>query len=322
MVNRCKVTTKYVCLFLSVVLMILLCGCKEKAIVSGEYEDVSYEVTESDDAPNIRDNTPNVLEPTASGGKVTGDDTFAIDYSNASEGYFTVHYTGTNNKVKMQLTGPDGVTYTYNLGGDEAVIPITSGNGSYTIVAFENISGNQYSTLYATDIDFNVTNEFGPYLYPNQYVNFNAESAIVPLAKSLAEGATSDLEVVTAVYSYIVANIEYDEVKLQNAEKTYLPDVDEVLSSKKGFCFDYAALMAAMLRSQRIPARMEIGYAGDAYHAWLSVYIDDRGWVSGIIEFDGANWTLMDPTFAANSSKSTLKSFIGDGSNYITKYVY
>lgn len=322
MVNRCKVTTKYVCLFLSVVLMILLCGCKEKAIVSGEYEDVSYEVTESDDAPNIRDNTPNVLEPTASGEKVTGDDTFAIDYSNASEGYFTVHYTGTNNKVKMQLTGPDGVTYTYNLGGDEAVIPITSGNGSYTIVAFENISGNQYSTLYATDIDFNVTNEFGPYLYPNQYVNFNAESAIVPLAKSLAEGATSDLEVVTAVYSYIVANIEYDEVKLQNAEKTYLPDVDEVLSSKKGFCFDYAALMAAMLRSQRIPARMEIGYAGDAYHAWLSVYIDDRGWVSGIIEFDGANWTLMDPTFAANSSKSTLKSFIGDGSNYITKYVY
>ena len=233
-----------------------------------------------------------------------------------------VHYLGSSSKVKMQLTGPDNVTYTYNLTGEQAVIPITSGSGIYNLVAFENISENQYSTMYATDIDFNITNEFGPYLYPNQYINFTADSAIVPIAKELASTATCDLEVVTAVYSYIVANVEYDEVKLQNAEKTYLPDVDEVLATKKGFCFDYAALMAAMLRSQRIPTRMEIGYAGDAYHAWISVNIDDRGWVSGMIEFDGLNWTLMDPTFAANTSKSELKSFIGDGSNYITKYVY
>ena len=322
MINRYDLKTKYICLFLSVVITISLTGCKEKAITSGEYEDVSYEVTESEDAPNLRDNTPEVLIPVCDGKITDGCDDFVIDYGNASEGYFIVHYLGSNEKVKMQLTGPDGVTYTYNLGNSEAVIPITSGNGSYNIVAFENIGGNQYSTLYATDLDFNVVNEFGPYLYPNQYVNFTKDSAIVPLAKDLAKSATSDLEVVTAVYSYIVSNIEYDEVKLQNAEKTYLPDVDEVLSSKKGFCFDYAALMAAMLRSQRIPARMEIGYAGDAYHAWLSVNIDDKGWVSGIIEFDGATWTLMDPTFAANSSKSSLKSFIGDGSNYITKYVY
>lgn len=322
MINRYDLKTKYICLFLSVVITISLTGCKEKAITSGEYEDVSYEVTESEDAPNLRDNTPEVLIPVCDGKITDGCDDFVIDYGNASEGYFIVHYFGSNEKVKMQLTGPDGVTYTYNLGNSEAVIPITSGNGSYNIVAFENIGGNQYSTLYATDLDFNVVNEFGPYLYPNQYVNFTKDSAIVPLAKDLAKSATSDLEVVTAVYSYIVSNIEYDEVKLQNAEKTYLPDVDEVLSSKKGFCFDYAALMAAMLRSQRIPARMEIGYAGDAYHAWLSVNIDDKGWVSGIIEFDGATWTLMDPTFAANSSKSSLKSFIGDGSNYITKYVY
>lgn len=322
MINRYDLKTKYICLFLSVVITISLTGCKEKAITSGEYEDVSYEVTESEDAPNLRDNTPEVLIPVCDGKITDGCDDFVIDYGNASEGYFIVHYFGSNEKVKMQLTGPDGVTYTYNLGNSEAVIPITSGNGSYNIVAFENIGGNQYSTLYATDLDFNVVNEFGPYLYPNQYVNFTKDSAIVPLAKDLAKSSTSDLEVVTAVYSYIVSNIEYDEVKLQNAEKTYLPDVDEVLSSKKGFCFDYAALMAAMLRSQRIPARMEIGYAGDAYHAWLSVNIDDKGWVSGIIEFDGATWTLMDPTFAANSSKSSLKSFIGDGSNYITKYVY
>jgi len=50
--------------------------------------------------------------------------------------------------------------------------------------------------------------------------------------------------------------------------------------------------------------------------------VDEIGWVNGIIEFDGTSWSLMDPTFAANSSESSLKKFIGDGSNYTVKYVY
>ncbi|MBR2401449.1 MAG: transglutaminase domain-containing protein, partial [Lachnospiraceae bacterium] len=66
----------------------------------------------------------------------------------------------------------------------------------------------------------------------------------------------------------------------------------------------------------------EIGYAGEAYHAWISTYLNEIGWVNGIIEFDGKNWQLMDPTFAASSSEEKLKDFIGDGSNYVTKYIY
>ena len=41
-----------------------------------------------------------------------------------------------------------------------------------------------------------------------------------------------------------------------------LPSVDETLKTKKGICFDYAALMTAMLRSQGIPTKLEIGYQG------------------------------------------------------------
>ena len=77
-----------------------------------------------------------------------------------------------------------------------------------------------------------------------------------------------------------------------------------------------------MLRSQNIPTRLEVGYAGSAYHAWISTYITDVGWVNGIIQFDGVSWSLMDPTFAANSSEEELRSFIGDGSNYTLKYRY
>ena len=93
-------------------------------------------------------------------------------------------------------------------------------------------------------------------------------------------------------------------------------------ASGKGICFDYAALMAAMLRSQRIPTKLQVGYAGEAYHAWISCYVDEIGWVDNMISFDGKDWSLMDPTLAANNDDDTVKDYIGDGSRYIIKYTY
>jgi hypothetical protein len=77
-----------------------------------------------------------------------------------------------------------------------------------------------------------------------------------------------------------------------------------------------------MLRTQQIPTRLEVGYAGSTYHAWISVYLDDIGWVNGIIEFTGSDWSLMDPTFGASTGDKKLREFIGDGTNYTTKYIY
>ena len=95
-----------------------------------------------------------------------------------------------------------------------------------------------------------------------------------------------------------------------------------LVDTGKGICFDYAALMSAMLRSQRIPTKLEVGYSGDVYHAWISCYVDEIGWVDNIIEFDGKNWSIMDPTLAANNSASDVKKYVGNGKNYVTKYTY
>ena len=100
----------------------------------------------------------------------------------------------------------------------------------------------------------------------------------------------------------------------------YLPVVDEVFVSQTGICFDYAAVMATMLRSQNIPTRLEVGYVGEEYHAWISIYIKDVGWINGVIEFDGSDWNLLDPTFA--SASKSPKKFLTKDSNYLTKYVY
>ena len=100
----------------------------------------------------------------------------------------------------------------------------------------------------------------------------------------------------------------------------YLPVVNDVYNSNTGICFDYAAVMATMLRSQNIPTRLEVGYVGEQYHAWISSHIEDIGWINGIIEFDGTSWNMMDPTFASTSKKP--KDFITNDSDYLTKYVY
>jgi len=81
--------------------------------------------------------------------------------------------------------------------------------------------------------------------------------------------------------------------------------------------------MTAMLRSQGIPCKLVIGYAGTVYHAWISVYTKEHGWVEQSVLFDGKTWKLMDPTFASSSKNDPdVLKYIGNGSNYSAKYLY
>ena len=272
-----------------------------------------------------RDNTPVCLVPEASGVTIYENEYACLDASNISEGYLVIKYTGSSGKVKLQITGPNSITYTYNLtvgNPTNEVFPLQFGNGEYMVNVFEQLEGTQYTTVFSQLLDVQITNEFGPFLYPNQYCTFSAESNAVKKAEDLAYPCNNDLDVVSEVYNFMIDNIKYDYEEAETVQSGYLPDVDEVLATKTGICLDYSALMCSMLRSQRIPTRMEIGYAGTAYHAWISTYITDIGWVNGMIQFDGKEWSLMDPTFASNTEEKSLKEFIGDGENYSVKYIY
>lgn len=272
---------------------------------------------------NVRDNTPVCLKPSADGAAEMRNDVAVIDYSHADRGYVMAEYSGDVPKIKLRITGPDSIVYTYDLhpGGYET-FPLSSGDGSYDVTIYENISGTDYTTCLFAQVDVALADEFSTFLYPNQYVNFTADSETVKKGAELAEGAYSDLEVVTRIYDYITDSIVYDYDKASDPPTGYTTDLDAILNSGTGICLDYAAVMAAMLRSQQIPTRLEVGYAKDAYHAWISIYIADRGWLNGIIEFDGNTWTLVDPTFGATTGDSSLKKFIGDGTNYTSQKLY
>lgn len=271
-----------------------------------------------------RDSTPKVLTPSADGVTVYQNDFASIDASNTSQGYVMVKYNGANEKVKLQITCPDQSCYTYLISdrGAYDTFPLTAGNGSYALQVLENVAGDTYTVSLAQSINVSIEDEFLPFLYPNQYVNFHTDSKAVSKGSDLAKDTYSDLDVVQNIYNYVIKNISYDTEKAQNVSYGYVPDIDDTLSSKKGICFDYAALMASMLRSQNIPTKLEVGYSGDAYHAWISTYIDDKGWVDDIIQFNGDTWQIMDPTLAATNDSAAVKKYVGDGSHYVVKYTY
>ncbi|MGN0351749.1 MAG: transglutaminase family protein [Roseburia sp.] len=275
---------------------------------------------EAPSSSGSRDNTPVIYIGKADGITTYENDLVTLDASHTEDGYFMVLYHGSNKKVKLQLTGPDAVTYTYNLHDGYETFPLTAGNGTYSLGVYENIEGTSYASVFSQTLDVTLTNEFGPFLYSSQYVNFNENSKPIQKAMELASNADTDLDVVENVYNYIIQNFSYDYDKASSVQSGYLPDVDAVYDAKTGICFDYAAIMATMLRTQNIPTRLEIGYMGDVYHAWISVYTKEAGWINGIIRFDGSKWSLMDPTFASTSSSP--KDFLAESGEYLTKYVY
>lgn len=263
-----------------------------------------------------------VLVPEAPGKETIGSSPLVLDISEKNQGYLTAESDSSDSSMNLQISTPTEVLYSYFISpGETAVIPFSEGNGDYMITCYQQVSGDQYAALYMETVTVELSNEFLPFLYPNQYVNFTPESKASKLALSMVTEDTEDLEALELIYNYVTENLTYDYRKADTVGTGYLPDVDETLGTGTGICFDYAALTAAMLRSCDIPCKLQIGYAGDIKHAWIDVYIRSKGWVNNAVSFKGDSWSLMDPTFDSNSDdKEAIQEYIGDESNYTLQF--
>lgn len=275
----------------------------------------------SDEEPPVY-SPARVLTPEAPGKKTLGSSPLILDISNQDQGYLTAESDSDDSRMNIQLTAPSGVVYSYFLEPDEqTVLPFSEGSGEYLITCYQQIDGNQYAALYTETLTIKLQNEFLPFLYPNQYVDFSSKSEACKLAASLVKEDMTDIDILKTFYAYVTSHISYDYDKADSVEAGYLPDVDDTLSTGTGICFDYAALTTAMLRSQDIPCKLQIGYSGDVKHAWIDVYIRGSGWVTKAVSFDGDTWKLMDPTFDANSDgDEAIQEYIGDESNYTVQF--
>ena len=270
-----------------------------------------------------RETATEFLEPAAPGESVAGNEFAELDYSNTDQGYIQVRYDGPAQRAKVQIVDPEGLTYSYTLKpGSLEVLPLTSGTGHYSVTILENAFDNIYAIACTVELDAEVEDEFRPYLYPNQYVWYTAGSETCALGREISERSSDDLTYVQNVYEYVTENIAYDHDLAANIPTDYLPDVDRTIETGKGICLDYAALMTALLRSQGIPTKLVVGWSGTQYHAWISVYLEETGWVDGAIFFDGLNWSRLDPTLAAGNRGTSVKDYVNNNANYKERFFY
>jgi len=236
--------------------------------------------------------------PEASGETVYEKNGAHVDASNTDQGYFMANCPG--DKTAMIVAAGKGKLQYFFRDGSLETFPLQMGDGTYKLQIVEQVSGNKYAAKMAQDIKVKLTDESLPFLYPNQYVNYKADSKAVALSEELCADVTSDADKLDIIFQYVSTNLtyDYDKAKLvQNKDKSmtnYLPVIDDVLDKKTGICFDYSALMACMLRVQGIPTRLVIGYADKIYHAWNLVLVD-------------GTWTRYDATF--ESTGATVKKY-------------
>lgn len=245
-----------------------------------------------------------------------------IDTSHVDQGYVAASATSST-RLKFEVAH-DGVSYYYDLPGDGTPIscPLNMGNGTYTFCVWENTSGSRYVALSdPVSASVSLDDEFQPFVRPNQFCNFDESSESTKLANDLCADAQNEGDALRAICEWVTNNVAYDEQKAASLTDAtgYIPNPDETIASKSGICFDYASLVAAMLRSQGIPCKIVTGeVAPDGiYHAWNMVYINGT-WVTADFNVEENTWTRMDITFAAGGSAD----FVGDGSSYTDRYVY
>jgi transglutaminase-like putative cysteine protease len=266
-----------------------------------------------------------VLAVAQPGTAIAEDEKALLDYSNASEGYICALSKLDDTAIKVMVDTPDGNQYQYNIEQDNSyiTIPLTSGSGTYIVGVYELISGTTFAALFSQDFSADISDPDKPFLYPNQYVNFTPGDQATSLAQQVTDGAVTVVDAVNEIYLWVVENITYDYEKAAEVQPGYLPDNTITLSEGEGICFDFASLTAAMMRSQRLPTKLEIGYAGQAYHAWIEVYTTDQGIIRKKIEFSGDTWVRLDPTFdSAGQGTGDITAIVGDGSSYQAMFYY
>jgi len=137
------------------------------------------------------------------------------------------------------------------------------------------------------------------------------DTKTVELSDEICADCDTDEEKVKAIYNWMMHNFEYDYecepfIQYFNVRKT--------LSKRKGICYDFSHLFAALCRSQNIHCYVIDGDKRDStqyHHTWNRVY------------FDGSWWN-MDVTFDIVQTKKheQLYGFRKIGNPYIQDKEY
>lgn len=171
---------------------------------------------------------------------------------------------------------------TYVLTADkEELLPFSYGDGEYVITTGRYDNQGSAVVLGESKISIKLDDKLSPFRGTSYYTNYKIDT------DKLGINGKSDDEFVDDAFTYVATKIKYNEklnkLITSGEIEIYRPNLEEIIRTKEGICLDQASLLATILRSHDIPARVVAGYHNSQYHAWVEVWLD-------------SNWKIYDPT--------------------------
>ncbi|MFT9493458.1 transglutaminase-like domain-containing protein [Anaerosolibacter sp.] len=172
----------------------------------------------------------------------------------------------------------------------------TQGTGNYSISIMVHEQDRKYS--YGPTLNIENKAEVNKYLSPTKHVESDDEE-IIKLVQEITNVNDTELEKAKVIYQWIVENIAYDYDKYSKHQNN---DYDNnygavyTYKTKKGVCYDYATLTAALTRAVGIQTKVVKGEGKlgtfKGLHAWNEMYITEK-----------SQWIPVDTTFGATTGK-------------------
>ena len=171
--------------------------------------------------------------------------------------------------------------------GSSGVFSLTHGSGEYELCVWiqkESIDElrSNYQRVYQRFFTASFAEE-EPYSYSNANSVFEEDSLAAAYAHALIADLGNDMDRAAAIIAFVHERIEYNEDTSDTEEN--IMSADEILEAEEGFCYHFAGLSSAMLKSVGIPAKEVRGLNKklEGTHAWCEVLVDGY-------------WLTADPT--------------------------
>lgn len=181
--------------------------------------------------------------------------------------------------VATRLDSDGNVLADYRLGANQHITVTTDVTGE---VRYRDYDVSKSGL--AKDIPANLIEA---YTSPSQY--WQTGGQVGSEAAKLTDSKAPVVNNVKAMYQFVINKLSYNSDKIKfnirqgSAKALAHPD--------NSVCLEYADLLVAMLRSQKIPARMVTGYGysgslkqsdsvSDSLHAWVEAYVPGIGWMT------------------------------------------
>lgn len=97
--------------------------------------------------------------------------------------------------------------------------------------------------------------------------------SVKTLADKLTVGCDNDAETTQAIYNYIVSNYKYDYDAVTLFQHV---NINKTIKSKRGICFDFSHLFAALCRTKGIPCVVINAKDGSDRHSWNRCYVQGK----------------------------------------------